>query len=80
MRKQPNLLEVVRKKRGYLLSCHRLLYDIHPRLLAAYDAFYTRYTLAAVVAHAGQRRAADAGRDGLLDPDCKKASGSSTVP
>ena len=46
MRKQPNLLEVVRRKRGYLLSYHRLLYDIHPELLAAYDAFYTRFTLA----------------------------------
>ena len=46
MRKQPNLLEAVRRKRGYLLSYHRLLYDIHPELLEAYDAFYTRFTLA----------------------------------
>ena len=45
-RKQPNLLQTVHKKRGYLLSYHRLLYDIDPELLAAYDAFYTRFTLA----------------------------------
>ncbi|MEO8142599.1 MAG: carboxymuconolactone decarboxylase family protein [Betaproteobacteria bacterium] len=46
MPKQPNLLEAVRKKRGYLLSYHRLLNDIHPELLRTYDAFYTRFTLA----------------------------------
>lgn len=45
MPKQPNLLDVVRKKRGYLLSYHRLLYDIDPELLRAYDDFYTRFTL-----------------------------------
>ena len=45
-RKQPNLLDVVRKKRGYVLTYHRLLYDIDPELLRAYDAFYTRFTLA----------------------------------
>ncbi len=44
--RKPNLLEAVRRKRGYLLSYHRLLYDIHPELLGAYDAFYTRFTLA----------------------------------
>ena len=46
MPKQPNILGVVRRKRGYLLSYHRLLYDIDPELLQAYDAFYTRFTLA----------------------------------
>jgi alkylhydroperoxidase/carboxymuconolactone decarboxylase family protein YurZ len=46
VRKPSNLLESVRRKRGYLLSYHRLLYDIDPELLRAYDAFYTRFTLA----------------------------------
>ncbi len=45
-RRRPDLLAAVRRKRGYLLSYHRLLYEIHPDLLGAYDAFYTRFTLA----------------------------------
>ena len=40
-----SVLAAVRKKRGYLLSYHRLLYDIDPELLRAYDSFYTRFTL-----------------------------------
>jgi alkylhydroperoxidase/carboxymuconolactone decarboxylase family protein YurZ len=43
--RKPTLLEEVRRKRGYLLSYHRLLHALHPELLAAYDAFYTRFTL-----------------------------------
>ena len=42
-------LAAVRKKRGYLLSYHRLLWELDPELLATYDAFYTRLTLAARV-------------------------------
>lgn len=44
MRKS-NVLREVRRKRGYLLSYHRLLHALDPELLAAYDAFYTRFTL-----------------------------------
>jgi len=40
-----SVLERVRKKRGYLLSYHRLLNGISPDLLAAYDDFYTQFTL-----------------------------------
>jgi alkylhydroperoxidase/carboxymuconolactone decarboxylase family protein YurZ len=40
-----NVLEQVRRKRGYLLSYHRLLHGIAPELLATYDAFYTQFTL-----------------------------------
>jgi alkylhydroperoxidase/carboxymuconolactone decarboxylase family protein YurZ len=40
-----NALQAVRRKRGYLLSYHRLLHAIAPELLAAYDAFYTQFTL-----------------------------------
>jgi alkylhydroperoxidase/carboxymuconolactone decarboxylase family protein YurZ len=40
-----NALEKVRRKRGYVLSYHRLLHDLDPALLATYDAFYTRLTL-----------------------------------
>ncbi|MDH5247101.1 MAG: carboxymuconolactone decarboxylase family protein [Betaproteobacteria bacterium] len=43
--RRTNLLDEVRRKRGYLLSYHRLLHAIQPELLAAYDAFYTRFTL-----------------------------------
>ena len=42
-------LAAVRRKRGYLLSYHRLLWDLDPELLATYDAFYTRLTLTARV-------------------------------
>jgi alkylhydroperoxidase/carboxymuconolactone decarboxylase family protein YurZ len=40
-----SVLEKVRKKRGYLLSYHRLLHGISPALLSAYDEFYTQFTL-----------------------------------
>ncbi len=40
-----NALERVRRKRGYVLSYHRLLHELDPELLATYDAFYTRLTL-----------------------------------
>ena len=40
-----NALEKVRKRRGYVLSYHRLLHDLDPELLTTYDAFYTRLTL-----------------------------------
>jgi len=40
-----SILAKVRKKRGYLLSYHRLLHGISPALLAAYDEFYTQFTL-----------------------------------
>jgi alkylhydroperoxidase/carboxymuconolactone decarboxylase family protein YurZ len=43
--RKPDVLADVRRKRGYLLSYHRLLHALHPELLAAYDAFYTRFTL-----------------------------------
>ena len=36
----------MKRKRGYLLSYHRLLGAADPELLAAYDAFYSRFTLA----------------------------------
>ena len=44
-----NALQKVREKRGYVLSYHRMLHDLDPELLAAYDAFYTRLTLASRV-------------------------------
>ena len=44
-----NPLDAVRRKRGYLLSYHRLLAELDPELLATYDAFYTRLTLVARV-------------------------------
>lgn len=40
-----NALEKVRRKRGYVLSYHRMLHDLDPELLATYDAFYSRLTL-----------------------------------
>ena len=40
-----NVLQKVRGKRGYLLPYHRLLHAIAPELLAAYDEFYTQFTL-----------------------------------
>lgn len=40
-----NALDKVRRKRGYVLSYHRLLHDLDPQLLTTYDAFYTRLTL-----------------------------------
>ena len=40
-----SVLEKVRRKRGYLLSYHRLLHGISPELLSAYDEFYTQFTL-----------------------------------
>lgn len=43
------LLREVRRKRGYVLTYHRLMAQLDPALLAAYDAFYTRMTLAARV-------------------------------
>ena len=44
-----NALQKVREKRGYVLSYHRMLHDLDPELLAAYEAFYTRLTLASRV-------------------------------
>jgi alkylhydroperoxidase/carboxymuconolactone decarboxylase family protein YurZ len=38
-------LAEVRRKRGYVLTYHRLMAELDPALLAAYDAFYTRMTL-----------------------------------
>jgi len=40
-----SVLGKVRRKRGYLLSYHRLLHGISPDLLETYDAFYTQFTL-----------------------------------
>lgn len=40
-----SVLAEVRRKRGYVLSYHRLLHGIAPELLAAYDAFYSQFTL-----------------------------------
>ena len=40
-----NALDKVRRKRGYILSYHRLLHDLDPQLLTTYDTFYTRLTL-----------------------------------
>jgi alkylhydroperoxidase/carboxymuconolactone decarboxylase family protein YurZ len=40
-----NVLRKVRAKRGYVLTYHRLLNEISPALLAAYDDFYTQFTL-----------------------------------
>jgi len=40
------VLAEVRRKRGYVLTYHRLMAELDPALLAAYDAFYTRMTLA----------------------------------
>lgn len=41
-----SVLSRVRKKRGYVLTYHRLLNEVSPELLAAYDEFYTQFTLA----------------------------------
>jgi alkylhydroperoxidase/carboxymuconolactone decarboxylase family protein YurZ len=49
MKDAKKILAAMRKKRGYLLSYHRLLGAADPELLAAYDAFYSRLTLAARV-------------------------------
>lgn len=43
------ILQDVRRKRGYVLTYHRLMAELDPALLAAYDAFYTRMTLASRV-------------------------------
>jgi len=43
------VLDRVRRKRGYLLSYHRMMAELDPALLEAYDGFYTRMTLAARV-------------------------------
>lgn len=43
------VLQDVRRKRGYVLTYHRLMAELDPALLAAYDAFYTRMTLASRV-------------------------------
>src|SRR5688572_10273231 len=40
-----SVLQNVRRKRGYVLTYHRLLNEISPALLAAYDDFYTQFTL-----------------------------------
>jgi alkylhydroperoxidase/carboxymuconolactone decarboxylase family protein YurZ len=40
-----SVLKEVRRKRGYVLPYHRLLNEVSPELLAAYDAFYTQFTL-----------------------------------
>ena len=45
MTRRSGALDAVRGKRGYLLSYHRLLWELDPELLATYDAFYTRLTL-----------------------------------
>ena len=45
LHKHASVLLKVRRKRGYLLSYHRLLHGIAPELLATYDAFYTQFTL-----------------------------------
>lgn len=42
---RPSVLDTVRAKRGYVLTYHRLLNEVSPELLAAYDDFYTRFTL-----------------------------------
>jgi alkylhydroperoxidase/carboxymuconolactone decarboxylase family protein YurZ len=39
------ILRAVRRKRGYVLDYHRLLHAVSPDLLAAYDEFYTKFTL-----------------------------------
>lgn len=44
-----DILEKVRRKRGYVLSYHRMMAELDPALLEAYDGFYTRMTLAARV-------------------------------
>ena len=44
--KAQKVLASVRAKRGYVLGYHRLMAAADPELLAAYDAFYTRFTLA----------------------------------
>jgi alkylhydroperoxidase/carboxymuconolactone decarboxylase family protein YurZ len=46
MKSRSSILEAMRRKRGYLLAYHRLLGASDPELLATYDAFYTRLTLA----------------------------------
>ena len=47
MQKRPaKVLAEMRRKRGYLLSYHRLM-AADPELLAAYDAFYKRLIAAA---------------------------------
>lgn len=43
------ILRDVRRKRGYVLTYHRLMAELDPALLEAYDAFYSRMTLAARV-------------------------------
>jgi len=45
LHKHASVLLNVRRKRGYLLPYHRLLHAIAPELLAAYDEFYTQFTL-----------------------------------
>lgn len=45
MPKRADPLAIVRRKRGYLLSYHRLMAELDPALLVAYDDFYTRMTL-----------------------------------
>jgi alkylhydroperoxidase/carboxymuconolactone decarboxylase family protein YurZ len=41
-----SIIDNVGRKRGYLLSYHRMLAEHDPLLLEAYDAFYSRLTLA----------------------------------
>lgn len=43
------ILREARRKRGYVLTYHRLMAELDPALLEAYDAFYSRMTLAARV-------------------------------
>lgn len=45
MAKKNTVLAAVRAKRGYVLTYHRLLNEVSPDLLAAYDDFYTKFTL-----------------------------------
>jgi len=45
MKSAKTILAAMRKKRGYVLPYHRLM-AADPELLAAYDAFYSRMTLA----------------------------------
>src|SRR5688572_29428866 len=49
MNSAARILQDVRRKRGYVLTYHRLMAELDPALLAAYDGFYARMTLASRV-------------------------------
>ncbi len=53
--KKEEILAQVEAKRGYLLSYHRMLANDDPGLLAAYDQFYEKLTLAPRVLSAKER-------------------------